>query len=74
MGNKPFLKKLNLIDDDEKNHNIGYKNELATFNGLNQYIVYDQKGVERTEWTPDEIESRTQFLVDKILDLEIFKW
>lgn len=71
MGNKPFLEKLNLTKDK---HNIGYNNELATSDGLNEYIVYEQKGVERTEWTPDEIESRTQFLVDKILDLEIFKW
>lgn len=69
MGNKPFLDKLNLTKDK---HNIGYNNELATSDGLNKYIVYDQKGVERTEWTPDEIESRTQNLVDKIL--EIFKW
>ena len=69
MGNKPFIEKLHLTKDK---HNIGYNNELATSDGLNEYIVYEQKGVERTEWTPDEIESRTQVLVDKIL--EIFKW
>lgn len=70
MGNKPFLVKRDLQDEHERY--IGYKNELDTKDGLNEYIVFKQKGVERTEWTPDDIKSRTQILVDKIL--EIFKW
>ena len=70
MGNKPFIVKRDLTDAHERY--IGYKNELATKDGLNEYIVYVTESSERIEWTPDEIKSRTKILVDKIL--EIFKW
>ena len=61
MGNKPFIEKLNLIKDGK---NIGYKNELVE--GLNKEII------DKNTWTPDEIDARTEILIEKISDH--FKW
>ena len=61
MGNKPFIKKRDLT---KKEKNIGYKNELSE--GLNKDII------NKNNWTPDEIDARTEILVKKIL--EIFAW
>ena len=61
MGNKPFLDKRDL---QKNGKNIGYKNELSE--GLNKDII------NKDNWTPDEIDARTEILVKKIL--EIFAW
>ena len=61
MGNKPFIEKLNLTKGGK---NIGYKNELAE--GLNKEII------DKAAWTPDEIDARTEILIENILN--IFKW
>ena len=61
MGNKPFLEKRDLQKDGK---NIGYKNELSE--GLNQEII------DKDNWTPDEIDARTEILVEEIL--KIFAW
>ena len=68
MGNKPFLDKR---DFKKGGHYVGYRNELSE--GLNKDIIYkDDKRTLKDNWTPDEIDARTEILVKEIL--EIFAW
>ena len=63
LSNKPFTEKIKL--KDAAGNSIGLV-QLSENGGLNSYVVAQD------DWTPENINTRTNFLIEEIL--KIFEW
>ncbi|MBQ9683262.1 MAG: DUF262 domain-containing protein [Neisseriaceae bacterium] len=65
LGNESFKEKR---DRKKDNNHIGYKNGFY----LNKDVAYDENGQERNKWTVEIIQQRTNNMIKKILENDVF--